>query len=70
MGILRGGAIASHMADVANRLDVVRQDPAVVKASKQAWSDTKQASKSVVDLAVEVNTAWRRSGRPRAAMSR
>ena len=64
MNALKIAALVSEMTDAAHRLNVVRQDPAVVKAAKQAWSDTKEASRSVAKLGIEVNLAWRRAGRP------
>lgn len=40
----------------------VSQDPAVVKAWKQAGQDMRQASRSTADAARETREAWRRTG--------
>jgi hypothetical protein len=61
MGISKSAAIVSHITDTVYRLDLVVHDPAVVKASKRAWSDTKQAATSIGVLANETNSAWRRT---------
>jgi hypothetical protein len=63
VSVMKVGKLASEMADDAYRLNVVRQDPAVVKAAKQALTDTRQASKSIVELGMEINSAWKRAGR-------
>lgn len=51
---------ATYVADRANQ---VRQDPAVIKAAKEAWTDAKQAGRSMTALAQESQSAWRRSER-------
>lgn len=52
---------ASRKAIAAHRLNVVRQDPAVVKAAKLAGADIAQAGRSAARLAHEVHSAWRRT---------
>lgn len=61
MGIAKSAQMVSQMTDTAHRLDLVRQDPAVRKAGKQALEDSKQAVKSIGEFAVETNASWHRS---------
>jgi len=53
--VLTEAAIAAH------RVNVVRQDPAVVKAAKLAGVDIAQAGRSTARLVHEAHSAWRRT---------
>jgi hypothetical protein len=47
--------------DVADRAYYVRQDPAVIKAAREAWADLAQARRSSSRLVMEAGSAWRRA---------
>lgn len=51
------------------RADLVRRDPAVIKAGKQFGTDAQQALNSGGDLIAEVREAWLRSAGTRLATS-
>ncbi|WP_205351530.1 hypothetical protein [Mycobacterium bourgelatii] len=55
--------IAQQAAIVADRANFVRQDPAVVKAAKQARADLVQAGRSATTLLQETLASWQRSDR-------
>jgi hypothetical protein len=55
--------IAAQAAIVADRANFVRQDPAVVKAAKQARADFAQAGRSANMLFQETHASWQRSDR-------
>jgi hypothetical protein len=55
--------LAQQAAIVAARANFVRQDPAVVKAAKQARVDFAQAGRSANTLVQETRASWRRSAR-------
>lgn len=50
------------IVQAAGRANFVRQDPAVVKAAKQAAVDLAQAGRSANGLVQETLNSWRRSG--------
>jgi hypothetical protein len=52
---------SSQAGGLAYRANLVRTDPAVVKAAQDAWSDVRDASRSCALLAREANAAWQRS---------
>lgn len=54
--------LAAQATDVGLRINEVRQDPAVIKAARQAATDTAQAVRSIGTLAAEVRGSWRRTG--------
>jgi len=56
-------AVLIQAAIVAERANFVRQDPAVVKAAKQARGDFAQAGHSARDLLHEALGSWQRSVR-------
>lgn len=51
----------TEAAIVAHRVNLVRQDPAVVKAAKLAGADIAEAGRSTAKLLQEVHFAWRRT---------
>jgi hypothetical protein len=53
--------IAQAAVVAADRANFVRQDPAVVKAAKQAWADFAQAGRSASTLLQETHASWQRS---------
>lgn len=54
--------LASQAAGVAWRVDMVRNDPAVITAAKDAWVDTRKARQSTGVLTRAVGATWVRSG--------
>lgn len=48
-------------ADIADRANFVRKEPAVVKAWKEATLDVQQAVRSVAVAASETKSAWGRA---------
>ncbi len=61
--------IAAQVGDVARRADHVRKEPAVRKAARKAADDVAVAGRSIVELAHETSTAWRRSANGPAVAS-
>jgi hypothetical protein len=55
--------LIAQAAMVADRANFVRQDPAVVKAAKQALADVAQAGRSANTLLQETLASWQRSDR-------
>ncbi len=54
--------LSGMVTPTAVRANKVRRDPAVVKAAKQAVTDTRQARDSVGTFAKEVAESWIRHG--------
>lgn len=54
--------LAARATDIGLRVNEVCQDPAVVKAAKQAGAYTAQATRSIGILTAEITASWRRSG--------
>jgi len=54
--------LINQATDFADRANVVRQDPAVVKAWKEASSDLVQAGRSTSRAISETSSVWRRAG--------
>ncbi len=63
MGRINTALLIAEAVGAADRANLVRQDPAVVKAAKQALADTVQAGRSTTALILETRAAWRRSAR-------
>jgi hypothetical protein len=55
--------LIAQAAIAADRINVVRQDPAVVKAAKQLRADVAQAGRSADTLLRETRASWRCSDR-------
>lgn len=53
--------VRREAADAVRRLQVVSEDPAVIKAAKQAGQDVAQAARSCVELGNELRASWGRS---------
>jgi len=62
MARLNTATLVLQVADTAYRLNLVRQDPAVIKSARQARGDAAEALRSASALAVEVRGAWLRTG--------
>jgi hypothetical protein len=60
MGRIQTAKLAYDVAGAVYRANLVRQDPAVVKAAKQARDDWRQAGRSTAELGREVQSAWQR----------
>jgi hypothetical protein len=71
MARINRALLAAQVGDNVYRANLVRKDPAVVKAASQAKADTDQALRSVGALVREAGHSWARhspvGGRPRAA---
>ena len=52
---------AAKTADTARRANIVRKDPAVIKAAKESAADISQAARSTAGLIAEAQAAWHRS---------
>lgn len=52
---------SAQAGGLADRANLVRKDPAVVKAAQDAWADVKDARQSCTVLAREATAAWQRS---------
>lgn len=63
MAQIKTAALIAQAAVMADRVNFVRQDPAVIKAAKQARADVAQAVRSVHDLLQEGGASWRTSDR-------
>lgn len=63
MARINTAVLVAQAAVVADRANFVRQDPAVVKAAKQALADVAQAGRSTTTLIQESRSAWQRSDR-------
>lgn len=61
MAHVNTAVLVTQAAIVADRANLVRQDPAVVKASKQARADVAQAARSTHMLLQEARASWQRS---------
>lgn len=61
MARINKASVVITVATTARRVHVVTEDPAVVKAAKQAGQDLSQALRSTVLLGGEVQAAWARS---------
>ena len=55
--------LVAQAVNAAQRANFVRQDPAVVKAAKQALGDIARAGNSTTELLFETRDAWQRSDR-------
>jgi hypothetical protein len=56
-------SLIAQAVDAAQRANFVRQDPAVVKAAKQALGDIARAGNSTTKLLFETRDAWQRLDR-------
>lgn len=63
MARINNAVLIAQVALAADRANFVRQDPAVVKAAKQAFADVGQAGRSVAVLAEEARVSWQRHAR-------
>ena len=63
MARINNPLLIAQVASAAVRANLVRQDPAVVKAAKQALADVGQAARSVAALAEETRGSWLRHGK-------
>jgi hypothetical protein len=63
MAHIKTASLIAQASVVADRANFVRQDPAVIKAAKQARADVAQAARSVHDLLQEGGASWRASDR-------
>jgi hypothetical protein len=61
MARVNTAVLIAQAASVADRANFVRQDPAVVKAAKQARADVAQAGRSANTLLQEARASWQRS---------
>ena len=66
MGRINTALLIAEAVGAADRANFVRQDPAVVKAAKQALADVTQAGRSLGELILETRAAWHRSAGSRA----
>jgi hypothetical protein len=60
---MKAAILIAQVASAADRANLVRQDPAVLKAAKQALTNVVQAGRSTNDLFLDTRAAWRRSDR-------
>jgi hypothetical protein len=65
MARINTAVLIAQAASVADHANFVRQDPAVVKAAKQALADFAQAGRSANTLLQETRASWQRYGRNR-----
>ncbi|MDP7704883.1 hypothetical protein [Mycobacterium sp. TY815] len=63
MARINTAVLIAEVAIVADRANFVRQDPAVVKAAKQARADFAQAVRSANNLLQEALASWQRADR-------
>ena len=63
MARLNTADLVAQAVSAAQRANFVRQDPAVVKAAKQALGDIARAGNSTTELLFETRGAWKRSDR-------
>lgn len=70
MARINTGELITQATDVADRVNFVRKDPAVVKAWKEAGADVHQAIKSTTVAALETKSAWVRAGDRRLRVAR
>ena len=63
MARINNAVLIAQVALAADRANLVRQDPAVVKAAKQAFADVGQAGRSVAVLVEEARGSWQRHAR-------
>lgn len=61
MARLNTALLVMQVTEAVRHVDEVRRDPAVDKAADQAWTDIKQASRSISALATETKSAWART---------
>jgi hypothetical protein len=61
MARINKAAVVREATDVARRVYFVSEDPAVIKAAKQAGQDLAQAARSCAALGGEVKASWARS---------
>lgn len=61
MARINTAALIAQAAIAAGHANFVRQDPAVVKAAKQARADIVQAGTSARSLLFEARASWHRS---------
>jgi hypothetical protein len=61
MARINKAAVLLEVAETGRRINFVIEDPAVVKAAKQAHQDIVQAARSCAALGGEVHTSWVRS---------
>lgn len=60
MATLNTTRLAEQAAGAIYHADLVRRDPAVVKAGRAALADVSRASRSTAAFAFEVRAAWSR----------
>lgn len=60
MARINSAVLIAQVALAADRANLVRKDPAVVKAAKQAFADVGQARRSVAALVEEAHRSWQR----------
>jgi hypothetical protein len=70
MARINTALLVAQVIEAAHHADAVRRDPAVNKAADQAWTDLKQASRSISALATEMTSAWVRTSGTRTARAR
>jgi len=63
MAHLNTADLVAQAVSAAQRANLVRQDPAVVKAAKQALGDIARAGNSTTKLLFETRDAWQRLDR-------
>ena len=63
MAHINTAVLIAQAANLADRANFVRKDPAVVKAAKQARADFAQAGRSANTLLQETRASWQRSDR-------
>ncbi len=61
MARINKAAVLLEATEAARRVHFVSQDPAVIKAAKQAGQDLAQASRSCSALGTEIRSSWKRS---------
>ena len=69
MAVINTALLISNATELVYRGYEVQQDPAVQKASKEAWKDILQAKTSITRAASEIHSAWRRTARAGATYS-
>ncbi len=61
MARINKAVVVTEATRAARRVHLVVEDPAVVKAAKQAGRDVAQAARSCTELGGEIKASWARS---------
>ncbi|MGY1777748.1 hypothetical protein ACI8AV_17970 [Geodermatophilus sp. SYSU D00804] len=61
MARINKAAVVHEATNVGRRISFVAEDPAVIKAAKQAAKDVAQAARSCATLGGELKASWDRS---------